>query len=224
MAAHCCGCRWAVDDNEQATARFYTRLVPHVLTRPRSELDIPPLIDILAGQQAETQYPFRWPPDHGPEQFLRRPGEIEAWVAELGGTVVGHVAIQAVTDDDLGQMWAAAHGVPIGQLRCISVLFADRRLFRRGIGSALLARATERALADGGAPVLDVVAGHLNAVSLYLSQGWHEVGRFRPEWLPPSEEPVRVMILPRPEPTAPPSGGSVAAVGISRTVRGLADH
>jgi GNAT superfamily N-acetyltransferase len=105
-------------------------------------------------------------------------------------------------------MWAAAHGVPITELRCISVLFADRRLVRRGIGSALLARATRRALAEGGAPVLDVVAGHLDAVSLYLTRGWHEVARFRPEWLPSSEEPVRAMILPRPELPVLPSSGS----------------
>jgi len=43
------------------------------------------------------------------------------------------------------------------------------------------------------------VAGHLGAVSLYVSRGWQEVGRFRPEWLPASEEPVRAMILPRRE-------------------------
>lgn len=188
--------------------------MPDVLTRPRCDVDIPALIDILARQQAETQYPFRWPPDRAPEHFLRRPSEIEAWVAELGGNVVGHVAIQSVADDELGQMWAAAHGVPITELRCISVLYADRRLLRRGIGSALLARATQRALADGGAPVLDVVAGHLDAVSLYLSRGWHEVGRFRPEWLPASEDPVHAMILPRPELAVPPSCGSARPAGL----------
>ncbi|MET3808202.1 GNAT superfamily N-acetyltransferase [Nakamurella sp. UYEF19] len=177
--------------------------MPTVLTRPRRDVDIPPLLDILAMQQAETQYPFHWPPDLGPERFLRRPSEIEAWVAELDGDVVGHVAIQSVTEDELGRMWAAAHGVPITQLRCVSVLYADRRVVRRGIGSALLARATERALSDGGAPVLDVVAGHLDAVSLYLTRGWHEVGRVRPDWLPPTEEPVRAMILPRPGTAAP---------------------
>ena len=173
--------------------------MPDVLTRIRRDVDIPTLLGILARQQAETQYPFRWPPDRAPERFLRRPSEREAWVAELGGHIVGHVAIQSVADDELGQMWAAAHGLPITKLRCISVLYADRRLSRHGIGSALLARATQRALADGGAPVLDVVAGHLGALSLYVSRGWQEVGRFRPEWLPASEEPVRAMILPRPE-------------------------
>ncbi|MEO6887334.1 MAG: GNAT family N-acetyltransferase [Jatrophihabitantaceae bacterium] len=188
--------------------------MPDVLTRPRCAADLPALIDILARQQAETQYPFRWPPDHAPEHFLRRSSEREAWVAELGGHVVGHVAIQSVAGDELGKMWATAHGVPITELRCISVLYADRRLSRRGIGSALLARATQRALADGGAPVLDVVAGHLEPVNLYLRRGWQEIGRFRPEWLPESEEPVLAMILPRPEPAVSPSCGSARSDGL----------
>lgn len=168
-----------------------------MLTRPRRDADLPALIQILARQQAETQYPFVWPPERGAERFLRRPSELEAWVAELDGTVVGHVAIQSVADDDLGKMWAAAHGVPVSNVRCISVLYADRRLPQRGIGSALLARATQRARADGGAPALDVVATHVDAVNFYLNRGWQKVGRVRPEWLPETEEPVHVMILPR---------------------------
>jgi GNAT superfamily N-acetyltransferase len=166
---------------------------------------MPMLIDILARQQQETQYPLRWPWDGGAEHFLRRSSEREAWVGELEGNVVGHVAIQSVPDDELGQMWATAHGVPVSTLRCISVLFADRRLPRRGIGAALLARATQRARAEGGAPVLDVVTRHREPVNLYLSRGWLDVGSFRPEWLTASEEPVRVMILPRSEPGHPSS-------------------
>ncbi|HET8601346.1 MAG TPA: GNAT family N-acetyltransferase [Segeticoccus sp.] len=178
-----------------------------VLTRPRREDDIPELLDILARQQAQTQYPFHWPPRRSPERFLQRPTELEAWVAEWDGAVVGHVALQSVAGDELGHLWAGAHGVPVDRLRCISVLYADRRLPRRGIGSALLARATGQALLDGGAPCLDVVAGHLEPVNLYLSRGWVEIGRFRPEWLPDTEDPVHVMILPRrlPEGSSEPS-------------------
>lgn len=171
--------------------------MPDLTTRPRRDSDLPVLIDILARQQAETRYPFVWPPSRSPEGFLRRPNELEAWVAELEGRVVGHVAIGSVADDELGRMWAGAHQVPVERLRCISVLYADRRLPRRGIGSALLVRATERALVDGGAPCLDVVAAHVEPVQLYRSRGWQEIGRFRPEWLPDTEEPVHVMILPR---------------------------
>ena len=70
---------------------------------------------------------MRWPWPGDLEHFLRRPEELEAWVAEIDETVVGHVAIQSVPNDELGRMWADAHGVPTAQLRCISVLFADRR-------------------------------------------------------------------------------------------------
>lgn len=122
-------------------------------------------------------------------------------MAELDGDVVGHVAIQGVADDELGNVWAAAHGVPIGELRCISVLFADLRLARRGIGSALLERATQRAFVGGGAPVLDVVAEHRTARDLYLQRGWVEVGRSRPAWLPATAERVYLMILPRSAPS-----------------------
>ncbi len=167
------------------------------MIRPRHDDDLPMLVDIITRQQPETRYPLRWPWQGDLRDFVRRPTELAAWVAELDGRVVGHVAIVSVGDDELGRMWADAHGVPVDRLRCISVLFADRRLPRRGIGSALLAHATEQALIGGGAPVLDVVAGHHEPVTLYLSRGWLEIGRFRPDWLPPSYEPIRVMILPR---------------------------
>ncbi|MCW2528477.1 MAG: hypothetical protein JWM76_3337 [Pseudonocardiales bacterium] len=165
--------------------------------RPRRDADMPSLIDIIVRQQAQTQYPLRWPWPGDVEDFVRRPSELEAWVAEIDGSVVGHVAIESVANDELGRMWATAHNVPITELRCISVLFADRRLGRRGVGSALLAHATQRALTSDGAPVLDVVAGHHEPLNLYLNRGWLEVGRLRPDWLPASEEPVCVMILPR---------------------------
>lgn len=179
-------------------------------TRPRRDADIPTLIDILARQQPQSQYPFRWPTEGSPEDFLRRPAELEAWVAELDGQVVGHVAIQSVADDELGAIWVSGHGVPRAQLRCISVLFADRRLPRHGIGSALLARATQRVLDHGGAPVLDVVAGHAEPMNLYRSRGWRSIGRFRPDWLPSGEPPIHVMILPTSQPQDRGSAGGTA--------------
>ena len=137
-----------------------------VVTRRRRDADLPVLTDIIERQQSETHYPLRWPWPGELEHFVRRPSELEAWVAELDGKVVGHVAVQSVADDDIGRMWAAAHEVPVSALRCISGLFADRRRAGRGVGSALLARATQRVLAEGGAPCLDVVADHVEPVQL----------------------------------------------------------
>ncbi len=158
---------------------------------------MPALVELLTRQQAQTRYPLRWPWAGDLADFVRRPSELAAWVAVVDDDIAGHVTVETVADGELARLGSAAHGVPVSRLRCISVLFADRRLARRGIGSALLARATEHALADGGAPVLDVVAGHVEPVRLYESRGWRDAGRFRPDWLPAAEDPVRVMFLPR---------------------------
>jgi GNAT superfamily N-acetyltransferase len=169
--------------------------------RPRRDTDIPVLAQILARQQAETEYPFEWPLPFPVERFIHRPGELAAWVAELDGRVVGHVALHAVGTEDgsggeLSRLWSSAHGVGVERLRAVGVLFADRRLAGRGIGSALLETATRHALADGGAPVLDVVPHHPAPVGLYRSRGWQEVGRCRTVWLPDHVDPLHVMILP----------------------------
>ena len=74
--------------------------------RPRREADLPALLTILARQQAETSYPFSWPPPYPAEQFVVRPLELAAWVAELDGEVVGHVALHAAEDDELGRIAA----------------------------------------------------------------------------------------------------------------------
>ncbi len=171
--------------------------VSRVTIRVRRDEDLPALSDILRRQQAETEYPFEWPPSMPIERFLRRDGEIAAWVADVDGSVAGHVALLGVADDGLGRMWARAHDVPISRLRCIGVLFADRRRAGQGIGSALLHTATRAALENGGAPVLDVVAHHVEPLNLYRRRGWREIGRYRTEWLPDDVDPVYVMIYPR---------------------------
>lgn len=165
--------------------------------RPRQDADLPALLEILARQQEQTQYPFSWPPPGDPADFVRRPTELAAWVAEVDGHVAGHVAVHRVRPEDpLAALGAAAHGVPVRRLRAVEVLFVDRGLGGRGIGSALLATATGHALADGGAPVLDVVCEHEGPVGLYRRRGWQVAGRFRPDWLPEDLEPVLVMVLP----------------------------
>ena len=167
------------------------------MIRARRDADLPLLAEILERQQPQTEYPFEWPLPYPVDQFIRRPAELRAWVAELDGMVVGHVAVHAVADDDLGRMWATAHAVSVDQLRCIGVLFADQRHAGRGIGSALLRTATDFAREDGCAPVLDVVAHHVAPLNLYRRRGWQEIGRYRTEWLPEDVDPVYVMILPR---------------------------
>lgn len=164
--------------------------------RDRRDTDLPALADLLGRQQEQTQYPFTWPYPGPVEKFLRRSTELRAWVAEIDGEVVGHVSVTAAGDDPVARAWAGAHGVTTSEIRCVSVLFADITRAGQGIGSRLLATATDFAMTEGR-PALDVVAAHTGAVNLYLRRGWQTIDTVPAPWNPDSEIPVHLMILPR---------------------------
>lgn len=167
-----------------------------LVIRARQDTDLSALAYLLGRQQAQTRYPFVWPFPRPVEEFLKRPTELQAWVATIDDDVVGHVALESVGDDPIGRSWAAAHNAPLSQLRCVSVFFADISRAGQGIGSRLLATATEAALAEGY-PVLDVVAAHETPVNLYLRRGWQIVETTRAPWHPELDIPILLMILPR---------------------------
>ena len=167
-----------------------------LVIRDRRDADLPALAALIARQQAQTRYPFIWPFPRPLEQFLKRSTELRAWVAEVDGEVAGHVAIERVEDDLLGRSWAAAHDVAVNELRCVSVFFTDIRRAGEGIGSRLLATATEAARAEGY-PVLDVVAAHETPVQLYLQRGWQIIETTQAPWHPDTDLPIHLMILPR---------------------------
>lgn len=164
--------------------------------RERADADIPQLVQVLAGQQPFSRYPFRWPLPFPAEQFIRRDGELAAWVAELDGDVVGHVSITQVTAGEMADSWSAAAGVPRDSLGCVSALFVAHDRQGHGIGGRLLDVAEEHVRAADLVPVLDVVQAHGTAKAVYLHRGWVEVGLARPDWLPDDEPPVSLMVLP----------------------------
>lgn len=166
-----------------------------LVIRDRQDADLPALIDLLDRQQAQTKYPFIWPFPGPIEDFLKRRSELRAWVAELDGSIVGHVAVTTADDDAIGHSWAAAHGARIDQLRCVSVFFADITRTGQGIGSRLLQHATDFASADGY-PVLDVVAAHEKPFNLYLRRGWQLIETTQAPWHPDTDLPIHLMILP----------------------------
>lgn len=168
-----------------------------LVIRARQDSDLPALADLLGRQQPQTRYPFVWPFPQPIDEFLKRPTELQAWVATLGDEIVGHVALESVGDDPIGRSWARAHNVSLSELRCVSVFFADITKAGQGIGSRLLATATEAALADGY-PVLDVVAAHETPVNLYLRRGWQLIETTQAPWHPELDIPIHLMILPRP--------------------------
>jgi GNAT superfamily N-acetyltransferase len=176
-----------------------------VVLRDRTEADLPSLAEVLVAQREGTRYPWMWPLPVPIDDFIVRGGEERAWVAEVDGRPVGHVAVAHVTDhgDGIAGGWMAATGRGPDELGEVGVLFVDEDLRGRGIGSALVDEAVAWVRASGRLPVLDVVQHHGDAARLYRRKGWQEVGEVRPAWLlTEADPPLLLMVLP-PEAGAP---------------------
>ena len=167
-----------------------------VTVRERRPRDIPVLSEVLAAQRPHSGYPQRWPLPFPVEAFIARADEDAAWVAELDGRVVGHVAVSRVEPGLEADLWTAGAGRPREELAAVAVLFVDHTVQGQGVGRALLAAAVAAIRESGRLPVLDVVQETSAAVELYRRTGWQVVGEGRPWWLPADHLPVLFMVLP----------------------------
>ncbi len=172
------------------------------VVRDRRETDLAPLAALLAEQQPASGYPFRWPLPFPVEDFLVRESEERAWVGELDGVVVGHVAVGRVPDDGLGELFRRATGCPDPAL--VSALVVAVAARGRGVAGALLDIAVGWARAQDRVPVLDVLPTNADAAAVYRHRGWREIGRTRFEWQPPDVPDALLMALP---PSEPAPGG-----------------
>ncbi|MGO1165177.1 MAG: GNAT family N-acetyltransferase [Janibacter sp.] len=174
------------------------------IIRPRHDTDLPPLGRALVEQQAASGYPHRHPLPMAAEEFIVRRGELAAWVAEVDGVPVGHVAISTPSDPDtldpadadVVRTWMRAHGRTPDALGEVNVFFTATAARGTGAGRDLLATAVEALGERGLAPCLDVVPTSDAALRLYRRSGWQEVGTARPGWLADDVADVIVMILP----------------------------
>lgn len=178
-----------------------------LVVRDRVPADVPELVTLLTEQQPASSYPIRWPLPFPVEDFLVRPGELRAWVAELDGAVVGH-ATASVLDEPLARLFAAGTGASEHEM--VSVLFTGTTSRGLGAGGLLLDTVVAWIRERGRVPVLDVVPVHDTALAIYLRRGWVEVGRSRFAWLEEHLPDVLLLALP-PYPSAPTSARSTSA-------------
>lgn len=168
-----------------------------IVIRPRLGRDLSALVRLMGEQQPTSRYPLVWPLPEPPEQFIVRPSEQAAWVAESGGQIVGHVCVTTVPDDDIHSIWSRATGLPHTELGCVSVLFVGADALGTGAGGRLLDTAVAAIRARGQTPVLEVTTQESNpAARVYQHRGWQLVGHSRPAWLPDEEPDVQFFVLP----------------------------
>lgn len=186
-----------------------TGIASAIRVRPREPVDMPVLCALLTKQRAVTGYPERWPLPFPLSDFIHRGDEDQAWVAELNGAIVGHIASSFVaptgagsdkpnanSTTGLGELWADEYGCDVADLRCISTVFTDAELAGAGVGSALLRHAVARIREDGHMPVLDYIKGNDKVMAFYKRRGWVDIAERRAPWDPEQKIDVVLMILP----------------------------
>lgn len=131
-----------------------------VLVRRRAVGDAAGLLVALAPVHEQDGYPLH--PVHLTPDWLYD-GIDDAWVAELDGRLVGHVAVSP--DLHLTRLFVAV----------------DAR--GSGAGSALLATVESWADAYGHTLTLDVVEHNVDAQALYRHRGWEHTGRIVATWV-----------------------------------------
>jgi GNAT superfamily N-acetyltransferase len=151
-----------------------------VLIRPRRDDDLAACAGLVREVHGADRYPRYLPADIA--AFLAPSGAYGCWVAEQGGTVVGHAALTARSLPATMTTAAAALGRTEDQLAVVARLFVAPRARGAGAGRMLLGAATGEAARRGLRPVLDVDTELAAAIALYESAGWARAGTITVRW------------------------------------------
>ncbi|MEU5326134.1 GNAT family N-acetyltransferase [Streptomyces parvus] len=128
--------------------------------RPRRSSDLAEAADALVAVYEADGYPVEGVAE--PESWLSPPDLLTAWVAELSGRVVGHVAVS---------------GTGSGKPGVLERLFVLPEARRHQVGEHLIRTAEAYARARNLALELEVLAKDEAAIRLYRRLGWSETGR-----------------------------------------------
>ncbi len=146
-----------------------------MLIRPKTDADAGGCLELLQRVRAVDGYPLHLKPEHV-AAFFTAEAETAAWVADVDGRIVGHVALHSPADYPTLAVAQQATGLPSDRLTLLARLFTSPDLRRTGLGRTLLRHATEHARSLGQRAVLDVGQSLLSGVALYEAEGWRRVG------------------------------------------------
>jgi GNAT superfamily N-acetyltransferase len=168
-----------------------------VILRDRSPSDGEALEAIARETHRLDRYPMYLPGDL--RSFIVNEDALGAWVAADHDEVLGHVALHDSGAREVMDVALAAAGVGKDGIAFVARLLVAPAARHRGIGRALLGKATQEAVQLGRRAVLDVVEDHKAAIALYENCGWTRVGRV--DWKLPGDLPLREFVYVAPDPT-----------------------
>ena len=146
-----------------------------MLTRERVDADLDACVRLARMTHELDRYPMFLPDDL--RRFIVVPDALAAWVAELDGEIIGHVALRSHSSAAVLTMASEALKMPPDRLGVIARLLVSPRHRRHGIGRSLLELACGDAQARGLWPILDVVTYQHAAIALYDKCGWSRAGQ-----------------------------------------------
>lgn len=120
------------------------------------------------------RYPVRWPDD--PAGWLVGRDALAAWVSESDGVLDGHLSLHGADSSRAHSQWIVALDVPAERIAVVSRFFVAQDARRRGVGSALMTAAEQRAFDLGLRLALDVADHNVDAIAFYERRGWQRVG------------------------------------------------
>ena len=142
--------------------------------RRRTATDLDGCETIAAVVKAVDGYPPHLP--HELREFVACRDALDAWVAEEHDRIVGHVALNGTTSDEVMALASHVLDTPPESLGVVARLFVAPPYRRQGTGARLLGAATTAAEARGLAPILDVATQFEAAIALYERNGWTRIG------------------------------------------------
>lgn len=151
--------------------------------RLRTGTDLDACVLLLREVHQRDGYPMNWP--ERPACWLAQSSQLAAWVAELDGRIVGHVAMsRSGAGDAAPALWSGRTGVDRETTAVVSRLFVSPAARGHGIGALLMARAVAQARQSGLHPVLDVLSSDTAAAALYERLGWDLLDTVEQRWGP----------------------------------------
>ena len=146
-----------------------------VIVRERTPADVPAAAAALVEVHNTDGYPVEGVAD--PAAWLTTTGQIAAWVAELDGHVIGHVAVnEPQPADAAARIWAddaRNDGRDVGILGRLFVLPSARG---HAAGRRLVETASAAAQKRRLRLVLDVMTKDGAAIALYERLDWQSIG------------------------------------------------
>lgn len=151
--------------------------------RPRSEDDLPALVEALEDVYSTDGYPIEGTATAA--SFLAPPGLVAAWVAVHRGVVVGQIAVVTGRDGHAMRAWveasAAASNGGDHDAEPTRVVVAARFFVRKyarglGLGRALIEKTCRWAKDNDMRIVMNVLAKDQDAMKLYEKVGFKRFG------------------------------------------------